>query len=60
MLWKALWPDEEVVDLLNRFRGFFGPVPQALHEMMSMGKYGIDRSLGEADPIEHGVVRFDG
>ena len=33
-IWIALWPTEEVVSTLNLWKGFFGPVRSALHEMM--------------------------
>jgi hypothetical protein len=33
----ALWPTKEVVDILNRHRGFFSPVRIALYETMIMG-----------------------
>ena len=33
----ALWPTEEVVDILNLHRGFFVPVRNALYQNMMMG-----------------------
>jgi len=32
-VWIATWPTEEAVDILNRWRGFFSPVREALFGM---------------------------
>jgi hypothetical protein len=36
-VYMALWPTEETVDILNRHRGFFSPIRNALYHNMMMG-----------------------
>ena len=36
-VYMALWPTEEAVGILNRYKGFFVPVRKSLHATMIMG-----------------------